>query len=113
MTRWCTSLLLILSLLASGLSGAITQAAAPAVDQVVICDGHGTSQIYLDAEGNPTVAPQHCPDCAPASVAVLSPPASATWHDGTVTRLDVPLQTLALVHAPASEPAARGPPLPV
>ncbi|MEX0367623.1 MAG: hypothetical protein AB3N22_16250 [Ruegeria sp.] len=58
------SLLLSCVLTLTGYSTATARAAAPAVDQVVICIGAQAVLVHVDADGQPTRAPHLCPDCA-------------------------------------------------
>mgnify|MGYP001795356004 CR=1 FL=1 len=64
-------LFLTLALLVTSISAASARGAAPAVDQVVICSGHGVTVLFLDATGEPTQAPHLCPDCVLHLVAPL------------------------------------------
>ncbi|WP_299689432.1 hypothetical protein [uncultured Tateyamaria sp.] len=63
MARSMLPLILSLAMLFTSIGVASARGAAPAVDQVVICSGHGVSVLFLDADGAPTQAPQLCPDC--------------------------------------------------
>lgn len=64
MFRALISVCLSVSLLLTGIGAAVAGGAAPAVDRVVICSGHATTVLFVDAEGTPTSAPHLCPDCA-------------------------------------------------
>ncbi|WP_415921779.1 hypothetical protein [Tateyamaria sp. SN6-1] len=75
-------LLLTMTLLATSIGSASARGAAPAVDHVVICSGHGVSVLYLDADGEPTDAPHLCPDCILHLVAPLLTAGSAMRAEG-------------------------------
>lgn len=75
MARTALHLIVTLALLVTGIGAASARGAAPAVDRVVICAGHGLSVLYLDADGEPTQAPHMCPDCV---VHLLAP-----WPDAS------------------------------
>ncbi len=65
MTMWRTALILALCALlgVTGQAMAVAGANAPAEGRVVICHGHGSAVIYVDAEGQPTTPPELCIDC--------------------------------------------------
>lgn len=64
MTKALLSLILSALLVMTSHTGALARSGERAVDQMVICIGLETAVIYVDADGNPTRAPHHCPDCA-------------------------------------------------
>ena len=45
---------------------AFARTQAPADGQIVRCAGHGAVVVFVDEEGQPTSAPQLCPDCTQA-----------------------------------------------
>ena len=47
----------------TGLTVGAVRGQAEAVGTYVICTGHGTITIHVDADGRETGAPHHCPDC--------------------------------------------------
>ena len=76
---------LTMILVFTGQSMAQARGMAPAADKMVICTGLGPKVIYTDVEGNPTDAPQICPDCALSVIqGLLSPEfvltGVSTWH---------------------------------
>lgn len=63
MLRTLFRMCLVVSVLLTGYGAAYARGMDPAVDRLVICAGHVTSVIYVDAQGNQTTAPHLCPDC--------------------------------------------------
>ena len=57
-----TSLLVAL-LVVTGYAASSLRAHNSAATQIVICVGAEVQSIYIDADGNPTAPPHHCPDC--------------------------------------------------
>ncbi|WP_420862869.1 hypothetical protein [Algirhabdus cladophorae] len=51
---------------------AVARGQAAATGQMTLCLAHGTQVVTVDAEGNPTLGGQFCPDC------VLTPWAAAS-----------------------------------
>lgn len=107
------SLLLCMALAFTSLTMAQTRGAMAATGQMVICTGQGTSVVYVDADGQPTAVPHHCPDClmllAPAPVASPLKPIAQAFP---LPRRVHPTQT----HhhrAPGLTPPSRAPPLAV
>ena len=98
--RIMLSFLLSVLLSLTGYNAAVARAAAPAVDQVVICVGTSAVVVHVDADGQPTHAPHLCPEC---TLHVLG-----TGTD--VGPLPHPITFTALAHAMRSTPlVARAP----
>lgn len=64
MMRFALSLVLSVMLMVAGHYTAQARGAHPAVDRMVICTGTAAVVVFVDANGQPTYAPHHCPDCA-------------------------------------------------
>ena len=115
MTRFChilTTTLAALILMIGTLQIAHARGMAPAIDEMVICTGHGIVTIGLDAEGNPTGEIFYCPDCA--STAISLPNVATTLPDAQILRFTIASAKAAPVLAPVfapHSPPARGPPL--
>lgn len=106
-----TTTLAALILLIGTLQIAYARGMAPAVDEMVICAGHGIVTIGLDAEGNPTGEIFYCPDCA--STAISLPNVETTLPDAQILRFTIASAKAAPVLAPVfapNSPPARGPP---
>lgn len=113
--RFVRSLLLcltILGLLAPRISAAVAWA-APGVQAVVICSGHGLQTLYLDPDGNPVAAGETQPDlcllvnAADTAVGPVLPPVPARIA-GSPSRPGGHLSVLS--DAQAARPPPRGPP---
>lgn len=101
---------LALILVVTAQAAAFARGQAPAEDRAVICAGSTTITVYLDAEGQPTAAPELCADAAQALFAAhMGEPAAVTatrgvhrdapiWHAVHVAKRALPGST------------ARGPP---
>lgn len=111
--RHITTTLLAAAVLTIGtLQIAHARGMAPAVDEMVICAGHGIVTIGLDADGNPTGEIFYCPDCASTAIAlsdVETPTPNAQILRFTLAHSDAPAN-LSPIFAPTSPPA-RGPPV--
>lgn len=64
MTRHLFSLMLCALFLVTSYSAGAARGAERAVGQMVICAGAQTLVVYIAADGTPTHAPHHCPECA-------------------------------------------------
>ncbi|MEL6451505.1 MAG: hypothetical protein AAFQ19_09600 [Pseudomonadota bacterium] len=74
MARILTSLLLAVVLVLTSQQSVVARGMDRAVDHMVICAGTETVVVYIDAEGAPTAAPHHCPDCALLGFVATVPP---------------------------------------
>ncbi len=62
----------LIALLAwAGAPMAVAKGAAHPVGMIVICSGHDTLVVLVDADGQPTQAAHLCPDCGPGLSAVM------------------------------------------
>ena len=92
MTR-CQSLfagLLVGLLVLSGQAMAFARGASPAETRVVICVGHLSKAIYVDADGQQTAPPELCADCAHLFVAVAFGSVSAARPSGYGIQVSAP-----------------------
>ena len=111
MMRAFFALFLSLMLALTSHSVAVAKGAPAAVDQMVICTGHGATVVYTDAEGQPTTAPHLCPNCVMhldegvLPVFGASPIALSVVRRGTVL-----IDTSAIASKTTQSPPARGPP---
>jgi hypothetical protein len=112
--RTFTSLILILSLLATGHSLASARGQAMAVGQMVICIGSGPVTVHVDAQGHPVGPPHVCPDCALSLIASAAHGDTGTARPMDRVRAAVP-NAFEIAHslAPLTLRRARAPPLTV
>ena len=110
MLRPATLLVLILSLMTTAVSDAHARGAAPAVDRMIICAGMTTEVIHLDARGQPTVAPHHCPDCTLSihDAVAVSPGCGLFPLVATPVRWAIAMYSIAFWERASA--TARGPP---
>lgn len=107
-----STLLAALILVIGTLQIAHARGMAPAVDEMVICAGHGIVTIGIDAEGNPTGEIFYCPDCA--SPAIALPDVATPMPAAQILRFEIASSFAAPIVAPVFAPLtppARGPPL--
>jgi hypothetical protein len=98
-------------LILGGQGAAFLHGASTATDQMVICTADGAATVYVDAQGQPTRAPHHCPDCLPVLVAIA---VGDVLIAGPVQSPDRHTRPMAEQSAPAVFAAlypARGPPV--
>ena len=109
MLRCLTQCLLVLSLVLTGVSHVHARAADPAVAKIVICRGSLLQIVHLGADGTPTTAPVHCPDCTPGEAGIQPRPAvlvaDASWR-AVLSAIATEDVVQPLTHVPF----ARGPP---
>ncbi|THH36158.1 hypothetical protein E4Z66_13990 [Aliishimia ponticola] len=98
----------VLVLTAQG--AAVARVSAPADGQIVLCTGHGTSVIYVDADGRPTSPPQLCFDAAQALFVALSVQMPDMQAPSGIVAFDPIPVRLAVVSIDVTSPQARGPP---
>ncbi len=96
MVRLIFRLALVVSVLLTGYGAAYARGANPAVDQMVICAGHVTDVIYVDAEGKETIAPHLCPDCITHLLGDFAAPVQC-GHASVLVRASVGITTAASV----------------
>lgn len=108
------SLFTVLALLAGTVQMAYARGQSPAVDEIVICNGHSAVTIGIDADGNATGEIFYCPDCASTALDAVSvqPPCLSECSKRLLDTVRV------LYLTPSSrqfliEQHARGPPLSV
>ncbi|TNF63711.1 MAG: hypothetical protein EP307_04600 [Rhodobacteraceae bacterium] len=115
MLRWSRlllSLVLSLSILTAGQATAATKGAAPAVGLMVLCTGTGPVVVAVDADGQPTAPPHHCPDCVFLTLAGLAPAGFALSPFAGLERPAGPSPTRPCVTSSQTRtPLARGPPV--
>ena len=92
-------------------SAALARTMPDATGQMVICTGTGPMMVYVDANGEPTGAPQICPEYALGLIvalesAVLELDAHGVWHRLGALYVGLELSVLRL-----GTPNARGPPV--
>ena len=108
------SLFTVLALLAGTVQMAYASGQTPAVDEIVICNGHSAVTIGIDADGNATGKIFYCPDCASTTLDAVSvqPPCLSEVRrrlSDTVRARYLPPSTRQFL----IEQNARGPPLSV
>ncbi|WP_299151149.1 hypothetical protein [uncultured Tateyamaria sp.] len=74
MIRALLSILFSLMLVATSHAMGAARHSTMAVDSMVICAGDTTYVVYVDGQGDPTMAPHMCPDCALYVSGALGPP---------------------------------------
>ncbi len=108
------TLLTALVLVAGTLQMAYASGQAPAVDEMVICNGHSAVTIGIDADGNPTGEVFYCPDCAAtALVAVEASAAPLPASRATISVVYVASEASLVVPLVNVPHPARGPPVSV
>ncbi|MEM0948858.1 MAG: hypothetical protein AAGK37_15770 [Pseudomonadota bacterium] len=101
---------LAIALILGAVSNGAGRGQADAAGILVICTGHGTVKIYVDAEGEPVPAPHICPDCALCIAALPKSPETAmramgvSRHVALLARTDRPrpIHTAGQARAPPS-----------
>lgn len=84
---------------------------APAVDEMVLCTGHGAVTIGIDADGNPTGEIFYCPECAAtALVAVETGSAHLPTHIEVSTSVAPASYSNSISLSTLVPHPARGPP---
>ena len=110
--RLCT-LVFVLILVATSVSAAVMQSEMQGAQQMLICSdsaaGSGLSIITLDATGKPIASAHHCPDCAPATPALL-PGQTMPAHHSVVTAAPPPQPMPARASTSPPPQSARDPP---
>lgn len=113
MLRPLLALLLIVVLALTGQTMAQARGAAAATGQMVICTGTGPMVVYVDAEGQPTEAPQICPEATmqlptAGGLTLAAAPQRLLWSAPVAS-----LAPRAAQPARLTLPPVRAPPLPV
>jgi len=108
------SLFTVLALLAGTVQMAYASGQTPAVDEIIICNGHSAVTIGIDADGNATGEIFYCPDCASTALDAVSvqPPRLSEVRKRLSDTLTVLYQTPSTRRF-LIELHARGPPLSV
>jgi hypothetical protein len=108
--RFLCSLLVVASLVMSGIGAAQTRGAATATGQMVICTGTGTVVIHVDARGEPTAAPHICPDCLPVLAGQEVDAPEVPEGALLIAAVRAPLTARIMPHADGITPPSRAPP---
>lgn len=109
MLRRCLSFVFGLMLVVTSHSVVLARGSETAVDQMVICKGSQAVTVYIDASGEPTLAPHMCPDCTllgldglPRGVFVLG--RAPVFSHQAATEAALAMQPLAYSHAMVRAP---------
>lgn len=109
--RACLAITLCLLLGLTGQAQAFARGQAPAEGKVLICFGHLSKTVYVDADGQPTSPPELCGDC----LNILTAAPLAGFALAAPLRFEAALQAAAHVPARPEGPAriypARAPPV--
>ncbi|WP_425041170.1 hypothetical protein [Primorskyibacter sp. S187A] len=105
------SLVLSVTLLLTAETMAMARGATAAVDEIILCTGHGPSSVYVDSDGEPTSAPHICPDCALFFAAVSGASPDAALVEVLVTLGFAPETVDATPADPRIAQRARAPPV--
>ncbi len=105
------SVLLCTVLLITAAAAGVARGQGEAAGKAVLCTGHGTVIVYVNAEGQPVSPPELCPDAAQALLSANTLPAQLHGFQGIeITAFFQPLMRQ-VRRFDLIETSARGPPL--
>lgn len=108
--RLFTALMLTVMLATSSLTMALARGQAMAAGEMVLCTGSGPVSIAVDAQGTPTGAVMHCPDCLAADLMAVAPCDGVSALRSAALSVRFPIRESADVDLARAGHLARGPP---
>lgn len=105
-----TLMCVILGITAQGM--AFARGMPPAEGMITLCSGHGAVIVYVDAEGQPTSAPQLCSKGAVNLFAAVELPPTLSSHVPQFFKTHTGVRAIRTFKNPRTQIRARGPPTP-